>query len=202
MYEYITGKYIGFNKDYIILENNNIGYRIFTSGATMAELPGKDEEVTLFLEQIVREAFIGLYGFTTQEELNMFKLLISINGVGAKAALSLLSISKVNNLKYAIITGDDKLICRAPGIGKKTAGRVILELKDKLKKENMVVSKSVLEDNNIDSDYIESNNILEAREALISLGYTEKEADKALEKADKTLTVEEIIKVSLKILMG
>ena len=77
MYEYITGKYIGFNKDYIILENNNIGYRIFTSGATMAELPGKDEEVTLFLEQIVREDFIGLYGFTTQEELNMFKLLIS-----------------------------------------------------------------------------------------------------------------------------
>ena len=99
MYEYIKGKYMGINKDYIIIENNNIGYKIFTSGATMAEMPGINDEVMLYLEQIVREDFIGLYGFKDREELEMFKLLLSISGVGAKAALSLLSISRINNLE-------------------------------------------------------------------------------------------------------
>ena len=137
MYEYIKGKYIGINKDYVIIENNGIGYKIFTSGATMAEMPKVSEEVQLYLEQIVREDFIGLYGFKDREELEMFKLLISISGVGAKAALSLLSISRINNLKYAIIMEDDKHLCRAPGIGKKTAGRIILELKDKIKTDEV-----------------------------------------------------------------
>ena len=93
MYEYIKGKYIGINKDYVIIENGGIGYKIITSGATMAEMPKVSEEVMLYLEQIVREDFIGLYGFKDREELEMFKLLISISGVGAKAALSLLSIA-------------------------------------------------------------------------------------------------------------
>ena len=109
MYEYIKGRYIGINKDYIIVENNGIGYKIFTSGATMAEMPKVNEEIMLYLEQIVREDFIGLYGFKDREELEMFKLLISISGVGAKAALSLLSISRINNLKYAIIMEDDNI---------------------------------------------------------------------------------------------
>ena len=98
MYEYIRGKYIGINKDYIIVENNGIGYKIFTSGATMSDVPEAGEEITLYLEQIVREDFIGLYGFDSREELDMFKLLLNVNGVGPKAALSLLSISRVNNL--------------------------------------------------------------------------------------------------------
>ena len=76
MYEYIKGRYIGINKDYIIVENNGIGYKIFTSGATMAEMPKVNEEIMLYLEQIVREDFIGLYGFKDREELEMFKLLI------------------------------------------------------------------------------------------------------------------------------
>ena len=132
MYEYIKGEFIGINKDYVVLENNNIGYKIFTSGNTMATMPKVGEESILYIEQIVREDFIGLYGFTTKEELEMFKKLLSINGVGAKASLSLLSISTVNNLKYAILSGDEKHITRAPGIGKKTAQRIILELKDKI----------------------------------------------------------------------
>lgn len=125
MYEYIKGKYIGIIKDYLIIENNGIGYKIFSSGITMSEMPSIGEEVMLYLEQIVREDFIGLYGFLSKEELNMFKLLLGINGVGSKAALSLLSISRINNLKYAIMTEDDKHLCRAPGIGKKTASRKI-----------------------------------------------------------------------------
>lgn len=197
MYEYIKGIYIGINKDYIIVENNGIGYKIFTSGATMSSMPKIGEEIKLYLEQIVREDFIGLYGFDTSEELEMFKLLLTINGVGAKAALSLLSISRVNNLKYAIMTGDEKHLCRGVGIGKKTAARIILELKDKLKPDELLDSSS----DEISGD---AGNIIgssEALSALIALGYSEKEAEMALKNVDKNDTVENIIKNSLKQLM-
>ena len=200
MYEYIRGQFQGISKDYVVIELNNIGYRIFTSGNTMSNMPKVGDEVLLYLEQIVREDFIGLYGFTTKEELEMFKLLLSINGVGAKAALSLLSISTVNNLKYAIMMGDEKHITRAPGIGKKTAQRIILELKDKLKPDELTSEEGqLIEGINDNSDY--SFNINETLSALMALGYTEKEAQKSLEKVDKTLSIENMIKESLKLLM-
>lgn len=200
MYEYIRGQFQGISKDYVVIELNNIGYKILTSGNTMSNMPKVGEEVLLYLEQIVREDFIGLYGFTTREELEMFKLLLSINGVGAKAALSLLSISTVNNLKYAIMMGDEKHITRAPGIGKKTAQRIILELKDKLKPDELTSEEGeLIEGINDNSDY--SFNINETLSALMALGYTEKEAQKALEKVDKTLSIENMIKESLKLLM-
>ncbi|MDM0460322.1 Holliday junction branch migration protein RuvA [Clostridium perfringens] len=200
MYEYIRGQFQGISKDYVVIELNNIGYKIFTSGNTMSNMPKVGEEVLLYLEQIVREDFIGLYGFITREELEMFKLLLSINGVGAKAALSLLSISTVNNLKYAIMMGDEKHITRAPGIGKKTAQRIILELKDKLKPDELTSEEGqLIEGINDNSDY--SFNINETLSALMALGYTEKEAQKALEKVDKTLSIENMIKESLKLLM-
>ena len=200
MYEYIRGQFQGISKDYVVIELNNIGYRIFTSGNTMSNMPKVGDGVLLYLEQIVREDFIGLYGFTTREELEMFKLLLSINGVGAKAALSLLSISTVNNLKYAIMMGDEKHITRAPGIGKKTAQRIILELKDKLKPDELTSEEGqLIEGINDNSDY--SFNINETLSALMALGYTEKEAQKVLEKVDKTLSIENMIKESLKLLM-
>lgn len=202
MYEYIKGKYMGINKDYIIIENNNIGYKIFTSGATMAEMPGINEEVMLYLEQIVREDFIGLYGFKDREELEMFKLLLSISGVGAKAALSLLSISRINNLKYAIIMEDDKHLCRAPGIGKKTAGRIILELKDKIKKEDIMSGVDIQEGFDDLQPTVNTNTVGEALGALLALGYSEKEAETALKQVDKTASLEDIIKDCLKVLMG
>ena len=201
MYEYIIGRYKGINRDYIIIENNGIGYKIFTSGATMASMPIIDDEVKVYIEQIVREDFIGLYGFYTIEELEMFKLLLSINGVGAKAALSLLSISRINNLRYAIMMGDEKHLCRAPGIGKKTAGRIILELKDKIKKEDIAVGADSSSDF---KDIVPSNasNIAEAQGALLALGYSEKEAEMAIKKVNKDDTLENIIKNCLKVLMG
>ena len=202
MYEYIKGRYMGINKDYIIIENNNIGYKIFTSGATMAEMPGINDEVMLYLEQIVREDFIGLYGFKDREELEMFKLLLSISGVGAKAALSLLSISRINNLKYAIIMEDDKHLCRAPGIGKKTAGRIILELKDKIKKEDIMSGVDIQEGFEDLQPTVNTNTVGEALEALLALGYSEKEAETALKQVDKTASLEDIIKDCLKVLMG
>ena len=167
----------------------------------MAELPKVSEEVQLYLEQIVREDFIGLYGFKDREELEMFKLLISISGVGAKAALSLLSISRINNLKYAIIMEDDKHLCRAPGIGKKTAGRIILELKDKIKTDE--VSEGVdIQQGFEDIAPSNSNAIGEALGALLALGYSEKEAENALKKVNRQESVENIIKECLRVLMG
>ena len=201
MYEYIKGKYIGINKDYVIIENGGIGYKIFTSGATMAEMPKVSEEVMLYLEHIVREDFIGLYGSKDREELEMFKLLISISGVGAKAALSLLSISRINNLKYAIIMEDDKHLCRAPGIGKKTAGRIILELRDKIKTDE--VSEGVdIQEGFEDIVPSNANSIGEALGALLALGYSEKEAESALKKVNRQESVENIIKECLRVLMG
>ena len=129
----------------------------------------------------------------------MFKMLLSINGVGSKAALSMLSISSVNNLKYAIMIGDEKHITRAPGIGKKTAQRIILELKDKFKSDELVQGEL----SEISSEGVSvNNNVVEALGALLALGYTEKEAENALKNIDKTLSLEGIIKEALKILMG
>jgi len=199
LYEYIKGKYEGLNKGYIILENNNIGYKIFTSGTTIAQMPNIGEDIKLYIEQIVRQDFIGLYGFLTLDELNMFNMLLNVNGVGAKASLSLLSIANIETLKYSIVNEDDKTITRAPGIGKKTAQRIILELKDKIKKLDEF-------DGNVQMELLDESssisNAKEAAEALMTLGYTEKEADKVLKNVDKSDTIENIIKECLKLLMN
>ena len=199
MYEYIKGIYKGFKKDYIIIENQGIGYKIFTSGSTMAALPDLDQEVFVYLKQVVREDFIGLYGFITEEELELFNNLTNINGVGAKAALSILSIGNVTNIKYAIVSGDEKFIIKAQGIGKKIAQRIILELKDKLYKEQ--ISEGITVDDISIVDNIDNNKIAEVREALLALGYGEKEIEKALKKATLTETIENTIKEALKLLM-
>lgn len=197
MYEYIKGRFIGINKDYVVVDNNNIGYKIFTSGNTMAQMPPTDSEVLLYVQQIVREDFIGLYGFITKDELAMFNLLLTINGVGAKATLSLLSICTVRNLKYAILTGDEKTLTKAPGVGKKIAQRIILELKDKIHLEDM------MEDDVDHETIIEMDSVVnEVFGALIALGYSEKEAEKAVKAVGKDGTVEEMIKRCLRHLMS
>lgn len=197
MYEYIKGIFKSIGKEYIVIECGNIGYKIFTSGSTISNMPSTENEVKIFTHQIVREDFIGLYGFLTKEEIEMFNLLIAINGVGPKAALSLMSIASVSNLKYAIITEDEKLIVKAPGIGKKTAQRIILELKDKVGKGEGIQVTSL-------EELVDGHNekLAEAVGALMALGYSDKEAEKAVEKADRTKSVEEIIKECLRILMG
>jgi len=199
LYEYIKGTYIGLSKDYIIVENNNIGYKIFTSGSTMAKMPNVNEEVKLYLEQVLREDFIGLYGFLTEEEREMFNLLMTINGVGRKAALSLLSISNVNKLKLSIITSDYNMLMKAPGIGKKIAQRIILELADKVGKTGENNTDFNL--NNEDSNG-NLNNYAEAMSALLALGFSEKEAEGALKSVELKANLEEIIKNCLKHLMS
>ncbi|MBU3111347.1 Holliday junction branch migration protein RuvA [Clostridium lacusfryxellense] len=199
MYEYIKGVYIGICKDYIVVDNNGMGYKIYTSGSTMAKMPKPGDSVLLYIKQIVREDFIGLYGFLTKDEIEMFSLVISINGVGSKAGLSLLSICSVSNLKYAIVSGDEKTLIRAPGIGKKIAQRLILELREKIHIEQSV-SNSLSQISGI--DIAEDRKIIEVLGALISLGYSEKEAEKAIKDINKEQSLENMIKDCLKYLMN
>lgn len=199
MYEYIKGIYSGLNKDYIIIENNNIGYRIFTSGSTMANLPKLNTNVTIHIEQIVREDSITLYGFLSKEEIILFNNLININGVGPKAALSIMSVSTVINIKKAIAFGDEKLIVKAQGIGKKIAQRIILELKDKFIKE--FDENTMVEQDGLDLSTLNNSSLNEAKEALLSLGYSEKEIDIVVKEVNQSESVESIIKDCLKALM-
>ena len=199
MYEYIKGEFKGMHKDYIVIENNGIGYKIFTSGSTLSHMPRIDEITLIFIEQIVRQDFMGLYGFITKEELEMFKLLLTINGVGSKAALSLLSISTAKGLKYAVFTEDEKTLIRAPGIGKKTAQRIILELKDKIKIEDVEI-EGIKGDNA--EDKLFKNIQEEVVEALLSLGYTKREVESALKSLKPSDSVETMIKDCLKYLMN
>ncbi|MEA4826970.1 MAG: Holliday junction branch migration protein RuvA [Clostridium sp.] len=199
MFDYIKGTYIGLNKEYIVVENNNIGYKIYTSGSTMAKMPNINEEVKIYIEQIVREDFLGLYGFLTEEEREMFNLLMTINGVGRRAALSLLSIASISKLKLAILSGDFKTFIKAPGVGKKIAQRIVLELKDKISK---VGEDDIDLENIIDTAQDINRNHDDALEALIALGFTEKESESALKTVDTNGSLEEIIKSSLKYLMN
>lgn len=193
MYEYIEGRFMGIFKDYVVIDHQGLGYKIFASGNTMAKMPGKGEVTRVYLHQIVREDFLGLYGFHDRAELELFEHLLTVTGVGARSALSLLSIATPDNLKKAMAFEDDALLLRASGIGKKTAGRIILELKDKFRKENLTAP---------DRDIQISVSQAEAVEALLSLGYTQKEADGVLKTVKADLSVEETIKAALKSLMS
>lgn len=190
MYEYIEGKFKGIYKDYVVVDNQGLGFKIFTSGHTMSAMPAMDARVKLFLCQIVREDFIGLYGFAQREELELFERLLTVSGVGAKSALSLLSISTPEHLKRALVNRDEKHLCRASGIGKKTAMRLILELQDKFNLAPTTEGVSLSKAGGL------------AKEALLSLGYTEKEVTGALAGLKGELSVEDSIKQALKALMS
>ncbi|MCB2292321.1 Holliday junction branch migration protein RuvA [Clostridium algoriphilum] len=199
MYEYIKGIFVGINKDYVVVDNNGMGYKIYTSGSTMAKMPKTNETVLLYIKQIVREDFIGLYGFLTKDEIEMFSLVIGINGVGSKAGLSLLSICSVSNLKYAIVSGDEKTLTRAPGIGKKIAQRIILELREKIHIQQSD-AKELSQNSGI--NLVEDKKLMEVLGALISLGYSEKEGSNALNAVSNEQSLENIIKDCLKYLMN
>ena len=198
MYEYIEGKYKGLNKDYVIIDNNGIGYKIFTSGNSICSMPLLNENVRLYVEQVVRQDFIGLYGFIDKQELEMFLKLININGIGAKAALSLLSVNTVDTLKKAICCSDETILMKASGVGKKSAQRIILELKDKFKVDN---NQEIMDE----KFYVDTNyKSLEATQALLSLGFEEKHINVDLLEVMERFpdeSLESIIKECLKNLM-
>ena len=188
MYYYIKGTLVQKNDNYIVVDANGVGYMIYTSLNSM-ENAGK--KITIYTYLHVREDVMDLFGFTTIEEKNMFMQLISVSGVGPKAALSILSVTTPAKFAVAVITNDVETITKASGVGPKMAQRVILELKDKMKTDELEID---FED---ESDDILSDNRSEAISALVVLGYSSNDAQKAVKGIDGTLSVEEIIKKAL-----
>ena len=193
MYYYIKGELILKDAGFVVVDNNGIGYKIFTSGYTIASL--NEKIVTLYTYLHVREDVFDLYGFSTNEELSMFLNLISVSGVGPKAALSILSVMSPMGLAAAIITGDAKALTKANGVGAKMAQRVILELKDKLKNADIIPDTLTKE------EVISSGSPEEAVSALMVLGYSQNDAKRAVASVDQSLSTEEIITFALKKMM-
>lgn len=191
MYYYIKGTLVQKNDNYIVVDANGVGYMIYTSLNSLQNAGEVGKEITIYTYLHVREDVMDLFGFTTIEEKNMFMHLISVSGVGPKAALSILSVTTPAKFAVAVITNDVKTITKASGVGPKMAQRVILELKDKMKTDELEID---LED---ESEDILSDNRSEAISALIVLGYSSADAQKAVKGIDGTLSVEEIIKKAL-----
>ena len=197
MFEYIEGKLAYKRGDYVIIDVNGIGYKIFSSISTIERIEKGEEKVRLYTYLYVREDNMSLYGFLSPEELNMFLLLISVSGVGPKAAISLTGSISPSKFSLAAITGDVKLLTKAQGIGNKMAQRIILELKDKIKKEQLAIKDNVEES----TLYNESTSCNEAVNALMVLGYSISEASKAvLEIYKEGMDIETAITTALKTL--
>ena len=198
MFAYIKGNLEVKTNGYVVIDVNGIGYKIFRSETAINKLGQIGEIVKIHTDVRVREDDISIFGFNTNEELRMFELLLSVSGIGAKSALVILSNVSVSSFALAIINNDVNLLKKLPGIGPKTAQRVILELKDKLKKENEIVANEDREvSDTIKAAIIDDEKIAEATAALKVLGYTGKEIEKALEKVDANLSVEDIIRKGL-----
>ena len=198
MIAYIKGKLETKSSTYVVVDVNGIGYKIFMSGTAISEMAETGEEVKIHTHYYVREDNISLYGFNTQEELKMFELLLSVSGVGAKSAIAMLSAIKPSSFALAVISNDVKALTKIPGVGPKSAQRIILELKDKLKTEQALAETDDVE---IKTIIANNSNVDEAVTALQVLGYTRKEIEKAFERMpNKDLSVEDLIKQALKIL--
>lgn len=198
MFAYIKGSLEVKTNGYIVIDVNGIGYKIFMSETAINKLGAIGEIIKIHTYVRVREDDISIYGFNTNEELRMFELLLSVSGIWAKSALVILSNVSVSSFALAIINNDINLLKKLPGIGPKTAQRVILELKDKLKKENEIVANENTDiSDTINTAIMDDEKIAEATAALKVLGYTGKEIEKALEKVDANLSVEDIIRKGL-----
>lgn len=200
MIAFVRGEIENISEDNVVIDTGGIGYNIRISTGTAGRLPGIGEEVKLYTYTCVREDAFLLYGFLSRDELEIFKLLITVNGIGPKGGLAVLSIMSADDLRFAIMSGDAKAIARAPGIGTKTAGRVILDLKDKISIEDTLIQKE-MNDCTAGAGRNEENNARnEAVEALIALGYSASDALKAVKKANpaENADTETILKLALK----
>ena len=137
MISFVKGRLVETGTDHIVVENQGIGYLIFVPASVLDQMPASGSEVKIYTYLYVREDALCLYGFLTRDDLHVFKLLITVNGIGPKGALGILSTISPDNLRFAVLAGDTKTISKAPGIGSKTAQKLIIELKDKLKLEDV-----------------------------------------------------------------
>ena len=199
MYAYVKGELTEVTVDFIVIEAGGIGYRIFIPGKTFEYLPGIGEELKVYTYLHLREDVMILYGFLTKDDLELFKLLITVSGIGPKGGLAILSTLEADDLRFAVLSGDAKAIAKAPGIGAKTAQRVILELKDKLSLEDAFEKKSehvALQQNASGLNQVKNDAVL----ALTALGYSSTESMKAVSAVAITeeMDVEAVLKAALK----
>ena len=193
MYYYIKGKLVLRQESFVVLDCGGVGYKLYTSETTKNALK-EGADATLYTYLHVREDVFDLYGFFSHDELNMFLQLLSVSGVGPKAALAILSVMTPNTVALAVITNDAKALTKAAGVGAKMAQRIILELKDKLKKAE-ILPENIAEEVSINDTQSE------AVSALMVLGYSQSDAKSAVAKTDASLPTEEIVKLALKKLM-
>ncbi len=197
MFYSLTGKLIYMGDQSFAISCGGVGFKCFSTRSTLTVLNGKKDVITVFTHLNVREDALDLFGFATEQELEAFKLLIGVSGVGPKAALAILSELSPDAFAIAVASGDTKAITAANGVGPKLAQRVIMELKDKISnvsfvsEQNVATSTAVSAVNNM-------SNTSEAIAALTALGYSQSEASVAVSKLSPDLTVEELIKGALK----
>lgn len=198
MFYSLTGKIIHKDEQSVAILCGSVGFKCFTTRSTLAKInaSGNSEE-TLFTYLNVREDALDLFGFYTNEELDAFKLLLGVSGVGPKAALAILSELTPDSFAVAVASGDTKAITQANGVGPKLAQRIVLELKDKISNVSFISEESSTLSSAV-SQVGAKNNTSEAIAALTALGYSQTEASVAISKLDRSLSVEELIKGALK----
>ena len=199
MISYLRGTLAAFEEDKVIVDVGGVGYGVFMSGQAMGRLPAVGSEVKLHTYLNVKEEAMQLYGFLTRDDLSVFRQLIGVNGIGPKGGLGILSALSPDDLRFAVLANDVKAICAAPGIGKKTAEKLILELRDKLKLEDAldhIASDSEASVGMESYSQIRS----EAVQALEALGYGSTEALRAVKKVEveEAMEVEDVLKLALK----
>lgn len=194
----VKGALVHLEPNLAVVECGGVGYGIRTTSVTMGNLPPVGETVRLYTYLYLREDLVELFGFSTLDELNCFKMLISVSGVGPKAALSILSDVTPEQFAVCIASGDSKVFTQSKGVGAKTAQRIVLELRDKISNEQLEAGVSTAPAQR----RIGSGNLSEAISALVVLGYPQAQAAKAVSSLDSELPVEELIKAALKVLAG
>ncbi|MCQ2523234.1 MAG: Holliday junction branch migration protein RuvA [Lachnospiraceae bacterium] len=200
MIGYVKGELVESRNGKIVVEVNGIGYNIIVSDTLREELPSIGNQVKIYTYTSVREDAINLYGFTSRDSLDMFYMLLGVSGVGPKGAQSILSFFNVMDLKYAIISENSTLISKAPTIGKKTAERIVIDLKDKISKEDLLVGANDIGVTSSNKDV--PDEAKDAIDALAALGYDKKEATKAILSIEhvEELDTNTILKQALKYL--
>ena len=197
MYAYLYGKIVEKEADNLVIELNQIGYNVHIAEGMLSRFPDVGQMCKVHTYTSVREDAFWLYGFSSKEELYMFKLLITVSGIGPKAAMGILSAMDVSTIQMAIISGDSKMLSKAPGVGAKSASRIVLELKDKVKPED-VLGHAVSNDDTENTILVQIKQ--EATEALVSLGYSVSDAYRVLSSIDinENTRVEDVIKAALR----
>lgn len=199
MIAYLNGIVESVSETRLVLDVNQVGYQIFISARDAAEMPGRGEMVKIYTYLNVKEDALQLYGFLSQDDLEVYRLLLNVNGIGPKAALGILSVLTADDLRFAVLSDDVKTISKAPGVGGKTAQKLILELKDKLKLED-AFEKKLASSAMTGAETVSSDARSEAVQALTALGYSNSDALRAVRKAGITeeMDTETILKLALK----